>query len=216
MVDPVAGSTFAERLMILVEAQQHGLGPLLLGASALVEYLFPPYPGEMIVLFGAFLVARRGWSLPVWATVVLLGSFIGVCALYGVGRWLRVHRPQLTGRLGRIQAQIDALIVRFEHRATLWLFLNRFVPSVRWMIIVAAGMAGVPARRALPASFVSAILWNGCVLVCGHLLGASWERVVAILGELGRLSAVLVVVAVVVVAGWLLVRARRRADGDQA
>ncbi|HZS37926.1 MAG TPA: hypothetical protein VFF06_13910, partial [Polyangia bacterium] len=77
-----------EQLIALVEHQENGVGFALLGAAAAIEYLFPPFPGDLIVVFGAFLVTRRGWpALPVMLSV-LLGSIVGFMIDYYAGRLL--------------------------------------------------------------------------------------------------------------------------------
>ena len=64
-------------------------GPLiaycLLFLSAFVENIFPPIPGDTVVLFGAYLVGRGELSfVPVFLTTVA-GSFIGFMAIYYLG-----------------------------------------------------------------------------------------------------------------------------------
>ena len=66
------------QLIDLVARNHNTLGLAVLCLSACIEYLFPPFPGDTITVFGAFLVARRGWS--------------------GAGRVRRGHRRQ-RGRL---------------------------------------------------------------------------------------------------------------------
>ena len=72
-------------------------------------------------------------------------------------------------------------------------------------------MAGVPARRAIGLGLCSAIVWNACVLLCGHLLGANWEQVTAGLAWVGKLGVYAVIAGVLLVGITLLLRASRRA-----
>lgn len=156
-----------------VAAHPNGWGLALLGAAALIEYVFPPFPGDAIVVFGAFLVVRHGWSAAGVFGAVLLGSAIGSMAVYSFGRALadRGHR----------RPAVDAIVVRFSRHGALYLAINRFLPSVRALFFVAAGMARLPFGQVLAWGLVSAAAWNALLLTLGLALGASWERLQALL-----------------------------------
>ena len=84
----------AEALRHLVQA----LGPWglpLLAVAATAEYLFPPFPGDTVTLFGAFLAVagKLNWAL-VWGAVTL-GSGVGLTLDWWVGRWLGARRHRL-------------------------------------------------------------------------------------------------------------------------
>ena len=179
----------------------NGWGLLLLGAAALIEYVFPPFPGDAIVVFGTFLVVRRGWSAAGVFGSVLLGSAIGSMAVYAVGRALadRGHR----------RPAIDAIIARFSRHGALYLVLNRFLPSVRALFFVAAGMARLPWAQVLGWGLVSAAAWNAILLALGLALGASWEKLQTILVAYSEVAWALlgIVVSVALFRWW---RKRKR------
>jgi len=156
-----------------VASHPNGWGLALLGAAALIEYVFPPFPGDAIVVFGTFLVVRRGWSPAGVYGAVMLGSAIGSMAVYAVGRALaeRGHR----------RPALDAVIARFSRHGALYLVINRFLPSVRALFFVAAGMARLPWWQVLACGLASAAAWNALLLALGLWLGASWEKLQAIL-----------------------------------
>ena len=190
---------------------QHSEGPLayvVLSASSFVEYLFPPFPGDTIALFGIFLAATAGYHV-VWVYVALnLGAFVGGMATYGVGRWIGVRREQRTPRFlrgKRARIAIDTTIERFDRHGALYLAINRFVPALRGFFFVAAGMAGLPWWRVALFGTLSAMVWNGLLLGLGWLVGANFD-------ELSRWVATYSYVAVgltVFVVGVLVWRATR-------
>src|SRR5262245_21991498 len=71
-----------------------GLATLL--ASAMIEYVVPPVPGDTITLLGAILITGYGWSW--WAIFgsVVAGSLLGSLVDYWVGLRLRARprRPE--------------------------------------------------------------------------------------------------------------------------
>src|ERR1700761_1312628 len=103
-----------EQLIDIVARNHNTLGLALLLLSACIEYLFPPFPGDMITVFGAFLVVRQGWSGPLVFGAVTLGSIIGFSADTAFGRWLGGREAHWSsGRLGRFRPQLDAIVARF-------------------------------------------------------------------------------------------------------
>jgi membrane protein DedA with SNARE-associated domain len=184
-----------------------GLGVLLL--SACIEYLFPPFPGDTITVFGAFLVARRGWSGPAVFGAVTVGSAIGCMLDYAFGVWLgRTEERWTRGRIGNYRLQIDGLVERFSRHGGLYIAINRFIPSLRGLFFIAAGMARLRWWVVLAYGTLSALLWNALLLLLGVTVGESWDRLVSLFRTYGVAFWCLMLVAVVA----LVVRrlARRR------
>jgi membrane protein DedA with SNARE-associated domain len=197
-----------EQLIDLVARNHNTLGLGLLLLSACIEYLFPPFPGDLIVVFGAFLVARRGWSAPAVFGAVLAGSVLGFMLDYAVGRWLgRTEERWTRGRLHRFRPQIDRLVERFARHGALYLAINRFIPSLRGLFFVAAGMARLPWWKVLAFGTLSALLWNALLLALGLSVGNSWDRLVTVFQTYGI---AFWVVALVVLLALLVQRRWRR------
>jgi len=176
------------QLIDLVAQNHNTLGLALLCLSACIEYLFPPFPGDMITVFGAFLVARRGWSGPAVFGAVTVGSAVGCMLDYALGRWLaRTEARWTRGRLARWRPQIDALVARFARHGALYIAINRFIPSLRGLFFIAAGMARLPWWKVLAFGTLSALLWNTLLLLLGLTVGQSWDRLVSLFQTYGIL-----------------------------
>jgi membrane protein DedA with SNARE-associated domain len=195
-----------EQLIDLVARNHNTLGLGLLLLSACIEYLFPPFPGDMITVFGAFLVARRGWSAPAVFGAVTVGSAIGCMLDYAFGRWLgRTEERWTRGRLHRFRPQIDRLVERFARHGALYLAINRFIPSLRGLFFIAAGMARLPWWKVLAFGTLSALLWNALLLALGLTVGNSWDRLVTVFQTYGIVfwcAAAIALVAFVVHRRW--------------
>src|SRR5262249_48698448 len=135
----------SQQLIELVGRNENALGLSILALSAFIEYIFPPFPGDLIAVFGAFLVTRRGWSWPGVAAATLVGSSAGCMVAYAAGRWLARSEAGWHARwLVKIRPRIDAIVERFRRHGALYITINRFLPSVRALFFVAAGMARLP------------------------------------------------------------------------
>lgn len=186
----------------------HGL--LFLAAG--IEYVFPPFPGDTIVLMGAFLVGARGWDpLPVYAAVNL-GGAAGMALTHACGRFLarrdaawRLRSP----RWARLARRLDPLLPLLARRPAWYLLLNRFLPSVRALLFVAAGRAGVSLPRTLLLGGLSALLWNALLLAAGAAIGDNFERLAGLFARYNLAAWIAIGVLAGAAALWL--SGRRRA-----
>ncbi len=200
----------SEKILDLIARNPHGAGFWLLAACAAIEYLFPPFPGDLIVVFGAFLVTRRGWPGPQVFLAVLAGSIVGFMLDYSAGRALaRTEGRWASGRLAKYRPRIDALIERFARHGALYLVINRFLPSVRAFFFVAAGMARLSPWKVLLAGVASAAAWNGLLFLAGATVGSQWERLRTLAQQYSVVAtAVLLAIALVLVLRWWWKRRR--------
>lgn len=138
------------------------------------------------------------WPILIWST---LGAIVGDGASYWAGRRYK------TGILGiwpiSRYPEIFAASERYFHRhGAKSVAIGRFIPVVRSMIPLIAGVAGMRPLRFYVANILSAIAWAPAHILPGALLGAS-------LGALGvvsgRLVAVLVgTVVLILLSLWLI------------
>lgn len=157
-----------ERLIEFVSQQDNPLGIAVLCLSAFIEYVFPPFPGDTVTLFGAFLITSHGWGfVPVYLAVVA-GSAAGAMVDFWFGTWLK--RKELS------RPGIDRLVERFQRHGEAYIVLNRFLPGVRALFFVAAGMARMRARWVLLWATVSAAIWNLMLIAIGSSVGANFDE----------------------------------------
>jgi membrane protein DedA with SNARE-associated domain len=162
---------FAQRLIELVSQQDNMLGLAIVGLAAFLEYVFPPVPGDLLVLSSGTLVGTHGWSFASLFASVLVGSAFGSLAAWYLGVLIRRRELRTPVRHPQIRAQVDQLVLRFQRHGEVLLAINRFVPAVRSLFFVAAGMAGMRPRWVLTWAMVSATMWNLLLLSVGTVVG---------------------------------------------
>lgn len=208
---------FALGLIDFVGQHNGPLGWGVLGLSALIEYIFPPFPGDTVTLFGAFLITAKGWSFAAVLISVLIGSGAGAMLDFHFGRWLKARELRTPGKHVERRALVNRLVKRFDRHGEMYIVLNRFLPGVRAVFFVAAGMAGMRWDRVLFWSLVSALLWNLALIGLGSLIGANFEDLVRFMSSYSRIVYAILgalVLAWVVRAVWRRVSARSSASGD--
>lgn len=200
-----------EELLAYLETTEGPIAYLVLGASATLEYVFPPFPGDTITLFGTFLAATAGYSVALVYLAITGGSVLGGMLAWAFGRSLGRRRerwPALFRRPG-FERAVDRVLARFERHGAVYLALNRFVPALRAFFFIAAGISGM---RPGPVAFygaLSAAAWNALLLAVGWSVGANWARLSQMSERYAYAMVAIFAVALVV---WFV--RRRPVDAD--
>jgi membrane protein DedA with SNARE-associated domain len=146
-----------------------------LGLSSFVENLFPPIPGDTIIVFGAFLVGIGRLDLFWVYFSTTLGSLSGFMSLFWIGRYL--------GRRFFIERDYRFIKAKDIEKAEDWfrkygyflIVLNRFIPAIRSVISVAGGISGLSGTKVSILALMSCAVWNIIWTLVGYALGNNWE-----------------------------------------
>ena len=190
---------------VWVDRVPNGLVYLVLGLGAAVENVLPAVPADTFVAFGGFLSAvgdldRRWLFLSTW--VLNVASAV---AMYRVGY---LHGPAFFqngwGRHVLRPHQMDRMRTFYDRFGTLAIFLTRFLPGLRSIVPVFAGVTHQPLIFVvIPIALASAI-WYGALIWLGALAGQNLDRLRMLLANVNGvlLAAAVVAVAVVGVSWW--------------
>ncbi len=184
--------------------------PAVLFGASFVEYVFPPFPGDTIVVLGAWYAAHGALSWPAAFAAVTAGAVAGAWLDWRVGRAIV---PSVKGRAA-LHGLLDAArLARFEAAYQRWggllLVANRFLPGIRAFLFVAAGAARIPLGKVLLLGGLSAALWNVLLLGVGALLARNLQDMSAIVDRYTRGTWI----AMGLVAALLVLRAVLRRRG---
>ena len=141
-----------QEIMLSIMEQFGYLGVFLLIA---IENIFPPIPSEAVLLFGGFMTTYTGLNIVVMIIAATLGSLVGAIVLYYVGRILNKERLKklVSGKVGKIlrlkTEDIDKADKWFDEKGNKTVFFCRFVPIVRSLISIPAGMSEMPMGKFL-------------------------------------------------------------------
>lgn len=182
----------------------------ILFAAGTVENIFPPFPSDVVIAFGGFLLAQgaRGSMLGVFLSVWV--SNVGsAMAVYALGR--RYGAKRVEGWIGgkhveRREARLQKLFDRFGMPA---IFVSRFVPGVRAIVPAFAGALKLsPIWVTVMVGSASAI-WYGLITVVAFRVGSDWERLRESVTQYGKIAAIVGAVLLVIgTTAWLIARKR--------
>ena len=186
-------------------------GYLALAALMFLENLFPPIPSEVVMPLGGFLAAQGRFSFPLVVLVGTVGSVAGATFWYWVGIRLGADRiRRLAERHGRwltiSPEEVDRANDWFRRHGGAAVFFGRFVPGIRTLISVPAGVARMPLVPFLLYTTAGSVVWIGALAWLGLVLEANYSRVAAWLDPLTWV----VIAAVVAAYAWRLARGKGR------
>ena len=142
------------------------------------ESMVLPVPSEAVMPFAGFLVAEGSMSAVAAVGFATLGSLVGSLLSYAIGRF--GGRPFIA-KYGKVllldASDLERTDGFFRRRGAVTIFVSRFIPVVRHLISIPAGMGRM---RLLPFclfTVVGAALWNSLLTWCGFALRANWDAV---------------------------------------
>ncbi|MBS4216494.1 MULTISPECIES: DedA family protein [Neobacillus] len=147
-----------------------------------LENIFPPIPSEVILTFGGYMTLDTSLNVTGVIIASTLGSVLGAVILYRLGNFLDVERfDRIINRYGKL------LRLKKEdlYRANAWfnkygiwtVFLCRFIPLIRSLISIPAGMANMNFSLFLIFTTIGTLIWNTILIHLGASLGENWELI---------------------------------------
>lgn len=178
----------------------------------LIENVFPPIPSEVILLISGFFSSYTSLSVFYMILASTLGSFLGAIILYYIGKIFNKERLKkiVNGRLGKIlflkENDIDKADEWFDNKGNKSVFFCRFVPIVRSLISIPAGMSEMPMGKFIIYTICGSMIWNTVLICLGYRLGRNWEYVLTILDK----YQMVVIVILVIIFGYVIIKFYRK------
>ena len=153
----------------------------------MIENVFPPIPSEVILLFGGFMTTYTKLSIFGIIVASTLGSLFGAIILYYIGKIFNKDRLKkiISGKLGKILrlkvSDIDNADNWFDNKGNKTVFFCRFIPLVRSLISIPAGMSEMPVFKFLLYTLFGSLIWNTVLIIVGSVVGENWTKIVGIL-----------------------------------
>ncbi len=176
------------------------------GISLLImaENLFPPIPSEAILTFGGFITTQTKLNIVAVIIYSVLGSLGGAVVLYFVGRILSAERISALldkyGRFLRLKSQdVQKAQSKFLQKGTLSVLVCRFIPIVRSLISIPAGMAKMDFTLFCVYTVIGTAVWNAVLVCLGAAAGNNWEAILKILQKYSKTALLVLFVIFVLV-----------------
>ena len=185
----------------------------------MIENLFPPIPSEVILTFGGFMTTTTELNIPLMIVAATIGAVVGAAILYGIGTLLDVERlDKIVDKYGNILRITHADI----HKADSWfarygfctVFFCRFVPLIRSLISLPAGMANMNFGLFLLFTTVGTVMWNTVLCYLGAAVGSQWETTVHYMDIYSYVAYVILGIIGIAVIIWYIRKRKQTVKAD--
>ncbi len=161
------------------------------------ESMFLPVPSEAVMPFAGFMVADQALGPVEVVVFATLGSIAGSLIGYAIGKFGGRPFVERWGRYLLLDERDLAATDRFfQRRGGVTILVSRFIPVVRHLISIPAGMGEMRLPGFILFTALGAGLWNAFLTWCGYALRRNWQTVM-------RYSHIIDIVVVVLLAGLL-------------
>lgn len=164
-------------------------GYLAVAIAIAVENIFPPIPSEVILSFSGFLTHKtqlNSWGLIVSSTI---GALVGAGILYWLGslfsktRLEKIIAHPFFKKMGFKPDDVKRSVAWFEKRGAKAVFYGRFIPVIRSLISIPAGIAKLNLPKFIVYTTFGSLIWNSVLIFLGEYMGKNWQLVVQIFEE---------------------------------
>lgn len=196
-------ATFAEQVIGTI-----GYPGILLAMTA--ESMVLPVPSEAVMPFAGFLVADSRLNMAWVIVVATVGSIFGFVISYWIGAWGGKLFVRRFGKYVLLDAQDLATTERFfERSGAVAIFVGRFIPMVRHLISLPAGVARMDEVKFVLFTAMGAGMWNSFLAIVGFYLRSNWTAIFRYGHTVDLIGAALLVAGFV---AYLYVHLRRRSS----
>lgn len=175
-----------------------------------LESTLVPIPSELVMPFAGILAARGEFSLPVILVINSAAALLGS----GISYWIGAAggKPLLLryGKFALVRAKDIELTERFFARhGKATILIGRFLPVVRHIISVPAGIARMPLAPFFTQTFIGSTIWGAILIVLGYHFGDSFLATARQLKHVDLIIGVVIIGVLIALAIRFVVRRRR-------
>ena len=140
------------------------------------ESMFIPIPSELVMPFAGFLIAQGEFSFLGVVFFSTLGSLVGSLISYYLGKY--GGNPLIVKYGKYVLLDIEDLKKTeswFQKKGSSTIFIGRFIPVVRHLISIPAGIGNMDLKKFCLYTVAGAGLWNLFLAWVGYILGQNWD-----------------------------------------
>ncbi|MCX7921848.1 MAG: DedA family protein [Clostridia bacterium] len=198
---------FVEKNVILVY--------ILFFVSNMLQLVFPPHPGDVVLVFQGYLTTLKGNFnfIPILFNAIA-GTFIGSLIVYKFG----FHKGDTVFKYRLIKKYIDEKHKKkaekvFEKYGLYAIFLSKFIPGVNAILILFAGIFKVRSGVVYLSVLASSVVHHILVLLLGRFLGNNMQNVKRALSTYNGIVIALLVLTAIGIMVYKLITKRRLNQG---
>ena len=143
-----------------------------------LESMIAPVPSEAVMPFAGYLVMQGNFNFWLELLASSFGSIVGSLISYYIGSY--GGRPLVLkfGKYFLLDEEHLAWTEKwFKKQGSKTILISRFIPVVRHLISIPAGIAKMAVNKFIIFTLIGATIWNGILLYAGFRLGSHWDKI---------------------------------------
>ncbi|HDS11685.1 MAG TPA: DedA family protein [Candidatus Wirthbacteria bacterium] len=153
-----------------------GYGGLFVGM--MVENFFPPLPSDIVLGLAGFMVGQGQFNFWLAGLVATAGTVFCAVLFYYLGYAGGRPLVERFGKYLRIESEDIDYTEKWFAKYGVWVvFFGRFLPIIRTLVSLPAGLAKMHFGQFVLLSSLSTFIRSGLSIYLGMLLGERWELV---------------------------------------
>lgn len=176
-----------------------------------LENIFPPIPSEVILLFGGFMITYTKLSIITMVIISTIASCFGSLVLYFIGKYINIKKIVASKffKFLKIKVKdIDLAISWFNKKGNLTVLFCRFIPLIRSLISIPAGISKMPIVKFLIYTTVGSFIWNTVLIILGYILGENYISVLKILDTYSNIV-IFILIIIFIILVYKLIKKHR-------
>ena len=171
---------------------------VVLFAFSFLENVFPPSPSDLVTIIGGSLIVSKSIDYFPTLLVTTLGSTLGFMVIFYIGSQL----DKKVVRAGKIKfISVDALFKAenwFLKYGYFIILANRFLPGMRSVISLFAGLSELNVRKTALLAAISALVWNSAIIYLGVLFGRNVKYADNLISTYSNIVLIVLVLALII------------------
>ena len=187
----------------------------------MIENVFPPIPSELILTFGGFMVISSNMTIFGVILAATIGSVAGAFILYFIGKLLNKERlikivSSKYGKLLRVKPKdIESADKWFDEKGNITVLFCRFIPIVRSLISIPAGMSDMPLFKFFIYTVIGSTIWNTALVCVGAFAGDKKDEILAIIDSASHIILIVLIIVIVIFVIWFYKRQSKKSNNQK-
>lgn len=164
-----------------------------------LESTATPVPSELVMPFAGYLASTGRFNLFLVILTGTMGCLFGSLASYYGGRTLGLPLIRRFGKYVLLsESDLDWTIRWFNSKGEKTIFISRFIPVVRHLISIPAGIGKMNILKFSIYTFLGSLIWVTILSYAGFALGENWQIIRRYTEKISLLIAALLLIAAAV------------------
>lgn len=146
--------------------------------SQSLQVLFPPYPGDMVLILEGYLSQMAGINIIFVITTAITATFLSSVVLYILGK--KEEDKILHSKIVKLLFETDKVVKLrnlFKRFGPLVIIISKFIPGIYSIAVLSAGIFKMNKKKAYISIFIITSIHHISLIILGKILGENWTYI---------------------------------------